>query len=50
MMDSANIQRQLDDVKQAQGNVYGAGDALFDLRERDRPQGTPTAVLNALSD
>lgn len=27
-------QRQLDDVKQAQGNVYGARDILLDLRER----------------
>ncbi len=42
--------RKLDEVKQAQGNVYGARDFLSDLRERDRPQGTPAAVLNALSD
>lgn len=27
-------QRQLDDVKQAQGNVYGTRDILLDLRER----------------
>jgi hypothetical protein len=27
-------QRQLDDVKQAQGSVYGARDVLLDLRER----------------
>jgi hypothetical protein len=30
----ADIQRQLDEVKQAQGSVYGARDILLDLRER----------------
>ncbi|WP_439604159.1 hypothetical protein, partial [Shinella sp.] len=30
----ADHQRQLDDVKQAQGAVYGARDVLLDLRER----------------
>lgn len=30
----ADHQRQLDDVKQAQGSVYGARDVLLDLRER----------------
>jgi hypothetical protein len=27
-------QRQLDDVKQAQGSVYGQRDIILDLRER----------------
>lgn len=30
----ADHQRQLDDVKQAQGSVYGARDVLLDLRDR----------------
>ncbi|MDR6818516.1 hypothetical protein J2X76_003693 [Neorhizobium sp. 2083] len=29
-----DMQRQIDEVKQAQGNVYGARDILLDLRER----------------
>ncbi|MGE7367921.1 hypothetical protein ACQKKX_02470 [Neorhizobium sp. NPDC001467] len=30
----ANMQRQLDELKQAQGSVYGARDVILDLRER----------------
>ncbi|WP_281978783.1 hypothetical protein [Pseudorhizobium flavum] len=30
----ANIQRQIDEVKQAQGSVYGQRDIILDLRER----------------
>ncbi|MGV1801584.1 hypothetical protein GN325_20485 [Agrobacterium vitis] len=30
----ADLQRQVDELKQAQGNVYGARDFLLDLRER----------------
>lgn len=29
-----DLQRQLDEMKQAQGNVYGARDVILDLRER----------------
>lgn len=30
----ADLQRQIDEIKQAQGNVYGARDVILDLRER----------------
>ena len=30
----ANIQRQINEVKQAQGSVYGQRDIILDLRER----------------
>lgn len=29
-----DLQRQVDELKQAQGNVYGARDVILDLRER----------------
>lgn len=29
-----NVQRQIDELKQAQGSVYGARDVILDLRER----------------
>jgi C-terminal processing protease CtpA/Prc len=29
-----DLQRQLDEVKEAQGSVYGARDVILDLRER----------------
>jgi C-terminal processing protease CtpA/Prc len=29
-----DLQRQLDEVKEAQGSVYGARDVILDLRQR----------------